>query len=354
VILNRSYRLGVWIVTGTVLLAAGLAPFAPRRTPRPFGEDLTHAPIALGKFHLIERTGKPVSESNLASQVWIAAFTYTKCPAACPRISAQLSGLQGRLSSTGVRLVSISVDPEHDTPEVLQQYATRFKADSDRWWFLTGPKTDVYRLILDQFKLSVSPNSEADRRAGAEDVSHSSRLVLVDRGNQIIGIFDSTDPAAVDALVSKARQRDIRWVLRLPAVNASLNGSCALMLAAAWWMIRRGRVRTHVCLMTACLATSALFLSCYLLYHYHVGSVPFRGEGAARTAYFTILLSHTVLAIAVLPLIIVTVVRAVRSRFLEHARIARVTFPIWLYVSVTGVVVYFMLYQWSIPLSAAE
>ena len=352
--LNRSYGLGVSIVTATILLAAIAAPFAPRRAVRPFGEDLSRDPIALGSFRLVERSGKPVSDADLASRVWIAAFIYTKCPASCPRISAQMSGLQGRLSGTNARLVSISVDPDHDTPQVLAQYAARFKADPDRWWFLTGPKPDVYRLILDQFKLPVTVNSAADRKAGAEDVSHSLRLVLVDRGNQIVGIFDSTDPLSVEALISKARQRDLGWVLRLPAVNASLNGLCAIMLTAAWLMIRRDRVRAHASLMAACLVVSALFLSCYLLYHYHVGSIPFRGTGAVRSVYLTILLSHTVLAVVALPLIILTVVRAIRSRFLEHARIARVTFPIWLYVSVTGVVVYLMLYQWSITNSLAD
>jgi uncharacterized membrane protein YozB (DUF420 family) len=125
------------------------------------------------------------------------------------------------------------------------------------------------------------------------------------------------------------------------------------MLVLAWALIRRGRVRGHATVMTACLVVSALFLSCYLLYHYHVGSVPFRGTGSARSAYLTILLSHTVLAVVALPLIIVTVVRAIRSRFLDHAKIARVTFPIWLYVSLTGVAVYVMLYQWHVSSSLA-
>jgi protein SCO1/2/putative membrane protein len=351
---NRSYGLGLWIVAGTVALAAIAAPFAPRRAIRPAAEDVHRQPIPLGQFQLIERSGKPVSNADLASRVWIAAFIYTKCPASCPRISAQMSGLQSRLAGTNVRLVSISVDPEHDTPQVLAAYATRFKADRDRWWFLTGPKHDVYRLILDRFKLAVTVNSAEDRKAGAEDVSHSLRLALVGRGNRVVGIFDSTDPESVDALLAKARQRDMGWVLRLPAINAALNGSCAVMLVAAWTLIRRGRVRGHATLMTACLVVSSLFLSCYLLYHYHVGSVPFRAEGPARAAYLTILLSHTVLAIVALPLIILTVLRAIRSRFVDHASIARVTFPVWLYVSLTGVVVYLMLYQWHVPSSMAD
>ena len=104
--------------------------------------------------------------------------------------------------------------------------------------------------------------------------------------------------------------------------------------------------------MTAAIAVSALFLGCYLVYHYHVGSVPFRGVGPIRVAYLSILLSHTVLAVAVVPMILLTVYRAVRGRFAEHARVARVTFPVWMYVSITGVVVYWMLYR--MPASPAS
>src|SRR3954452_21137126 len=98
--------------------------------------------------------------------------------------------------------------------------------------------------------------------------------------------------------------------------------------------------------MTACVCVSALFLTCYLVYHARVGSVPFRGVGPVRLAYFTILLSHTLLAtFGVVPLVALTLTRALRRRFDLHARVARLTFPIWMYVSVTGVVIYFMLYQ---------
>jgi protein SCO1 len=348
---NRSYRLGLLIVTSAVLLAAGLAPFVPARKVRPAGEDLSLSPLPLGPFRLRESSGRSVSESDLAGQVWIASFIFTRCPSSCPRISAQMATLQRELSGSRVRLVSVSVDPEHDTAEVLKTYADRFRADPARWWFLTGPQADVYGLILDRFKLHVANSTDEDRRTGAEAVAHSDRFVLVDRGNRVIGYFASTDPTAVRELLSKARQRDLGWVLRLPTVNAALNGSCALLLLAAWGMIRTHRVRAHASLMIACLAGSALFLTCYLIYHYHVGSVPFRGEGVIRSVYFTVLLSHTVLAISVVPLIIVTLIRALRSRFAAHARIAQVTFPIWLYVSVTGVIVYLMLYQMSVSVS---
>ena len=123
-----------------------------------------------------------------------------------------------------------------------------------------------------------------------------------------------------------------------------------MLLILGWVLIRAGNVRGHAARMIACVAVSALFLACYLLYHFQVGSVAFRGVGPIRLVYFTILLSHTLLAtFGVVPLVALTLTRALRRRFDRHARIARVTFPIWLYVSVTGVVIYLMLYQMPVP-----
>src|ERR1700752_1954149 len=98
--LPRSYGLGISIVAATVAIAALIVPFAPRRALRPAAEDLSRDPIALGSFQLVERSSKPVSDADLAPRVWIAAFIYTRCPASCPRISAQMSGLQTRLAGT--------------------------------------------------------------------------------------------------------------------------------------------------------------------------------------------------------------------------------------------------------------
>jgi uncharacterized membrane protein YozB (DUF420 family) len=133
----------------------------------------------------------------------------------------------------------------------------------------------------------------------------------------------------------------------LPTVNAVLNSLCTLLLVSGYVLIRRRRLTAHRNVMIAALACSALFLTSYLIYHYQVGSVRFPGTGTARTVYLAILLTHTVLA-AILPfLAVITVVRALRGRFERHRRIARLTLPIWLYVSVTGVVVYWMLYRMS-------
>lgn len=134
-------------------------------------------------------------------------------------------------------------------------------------------------------------------------------------------------------------------VTDLPAVNATLNSIATVLLIAAWVFIRRRRPIAHRNLMIAALACSALFLTSYLIYHAQVGSVRFQGTGPVRTVYFTILLTHTVLAALVPFLVAVTVWRAARKRWDRHVRIARWTLPIWLYVSVTGVIVYWMLYQ---------
>ena len=133
----------------------------------------------------------------------------------------------------------------------------------------------------------------------------------------------------------------------LPAVNATLNALAALLLVTGYVLIRQRRLTAHRNVMIAALACSVLFLTSYLIYHAHVGSKPFLGTGPVRTVYFTILITHTILAAAVPILAVLTVWRAYRKRWTQHVRIARWTLPIWLYVSVTGVVVYWMLYQMS-------
>jgi uncharacterized membrane protein YozB (DUF420 family) len=137
----------------------------------------------------------------------------------------------------------------------------------------------------------------------------------------------------------------------LPAVNAALNATSALLLVSGYSFIRRRRVTAHKICMGAALATSTLFLLSYLTYHYHIGSMPFRGQGWIRPLYFTLLISHTSLAAVIVPLAIITLYRAWKAQFTRHVRIARWTLPIWLYVSITGVIIYWMLYQLFPPLS---
>ena len=134
-------------------------------------------------------------------------------------------------------------------------------------------------------------------------------------------------------------------VADLPALNATLNAIAGVLLVTGYVLIRRGRIQQHRRVMLAAFSTSALFLVSYVIYHANTGSRPFAGQGAIRIVYFAILISHVILAAAILPLASITLTQALRERFDRHMRIARWTLPIWLYVSVTGVLVYLMLYQ---------
>jgi len=348
--LNKSYRLGLTVVSGALALGALVATILPAPSHRSAAQEMGDHPLPLGSFSLVDSRGNSITDSELGTGVWIASFTFTRCPSSCPKITEVMKRLQAALRpGTGVRLVNISVDPEHDTPEVLARYEKAVEAHPGSWRFLTGPKDAVYRLILDRFRVDVAESSPADRAQGADAVMHSDRLALVDRGNVVVGYYrplDDQEPDAPKLLLARAKRLDApAWVRGLPVVNATLNGSCALLLLTGWALIRAGRVRTHAACMVSAIVVSALFLSSYLTYHFHAGSVPFLGHGPARFLYFTILISHTLLAVSMLPLIALTVLRAVRGQFERHVRIARITYPIWLYVSITGVVIYLMLYR---------
>jgi protein SCO1/2/putative membrane protein len=354
---NRSYRLGLTIVLVAVTLAAVLAPLVPPPRPARAAWDLAAALPPLGAFRLTERSGRTVTDRDLADRVWVASFVFTRCHASCPRISTAMKDVQRRLKGTGVQLVSITVDPDRDTPAVLTRYAESLEADPRRWWFLTGSEDEIGRLVRERFKLSLAPMDPNDPEAARMELAHSDRLALVDRGNRVVGLYNpferkvdgQTDPGELDVLVARARRLDREWVARLPAVNASLNGLSACLLLLGLPLILTNRVRGHNLVMLAALAVSTLFLACYLVYHGQIGGgVPFRGVGMSRLVYFTVLISHVLLAALMVPLIVLTVLRALRKQFDRHAPLARVTYPIWLYVSITGVVVYMMLYQWPL------
>lgn len=131
----------------------------------------------------------------------------------------------------------------------------------------------------------------------------------------------------------------------IPSINAALNATCVLLLLLGYIMIRKKKITAHKYFMGLAFVVSILFLISYLIYHYQVGSVSFTGRGWIRSIYFTILISHTILAVVIPPMACLTIYRAIRGRFKSHAKIARWTLPLWLYVSLTGVVVYLMLYQ---------
>jgi uncharacterized membrane protein YozB (DUF420 family) len=139
----------------------------------------------------------------------------------------------------------------------------------------------------------------------------------------------------------------------LPALNACMNGLCCVCLCLGLWLIKRGRREAHARAMLAATLFGALFLVGYITYHFGVqpelGPTRFNGSGIARPAYYVLLISHVLLAMANVPLVIVTLLRAWRADWERHKRIARITWPVWFYVSVTGVLVYFVLYHWNPP-----
>jgi len=148
-------------------------------------------------FQFVNQNGQSFGSAQLAGRIWIADFIYTTCPGPCPMISTRMSELQKPLEKTNVHLVSFSVDPEKDTPQVLRGYADKLQADPNRWDFLTGPKSAIYKLSHDGFKLAVSDGSDAQGIP-----VHSTRMVLVDRHGEIRGFYEATAADAVTKLLA--------------------------------------------------------------------------------------------------------------------------------------------------------
>ncbi|HWP24421.1 MAG TPA: SCO family protein [Candidatus Binatia bacterium] len=185
--------IGIGVVLGTALwLKLG---------PRPFGRlanesaDDFHPYGSVPDFSLTERSGTAVSSADLRGQIWIADFIYTRCTDTCPLQTATMAKLQEEYAGRpNVRLVSFSVDPEHDTPAVLTQYAARYRADPRRWYFLTGQREPVMRLIRDGFHLSVGTFPADSEISGM--IPHSPRFVLIDPQGRIRGYYDTRDHQA--------------------------------------------------------------------------------------------------------------------------------------------------------------
>ena len=161
-------------------------------------------------FSLVERSGRQLELADLKRKMWIANFIYTNCPDTCPIQSAQMKELQDEfVKEKELRLVSITVDPERDTPKVLSEYANRFGADPARWFFLTGEKETIYRLAQEGFRLGAAEIPHAKRPASGATHTHSPRFVLIDRKAQIRGYYPSTDAKALVRL-----GRDLKKLLR--------------------------------------------------------------------------------------------------------------------------------------------
>lgn len=156
-------------------------------------------PYEIGDFELIERSGRTITRAELLGRPWIVSFVFTRCGGPCPKITAKMAELQGWLKELDVRQVTITVDPGHDTPQVLRRYADRYGADPDRWLFLTGEAQTVYDLIRNDFKLLAAPNTGEARKPG-EEVAHSTSILHVDAAGRVVGKYDGADDVEIARL----------------------------------------------------------------------------------------------------------------------------------------------------------
>jgi protein SCO1/2 len=321
----------------------------------PLDDDLG----TVGNFTLTERSGRTVSKSDLLGKIWIASFEFTRCTAGCPQVSETMQRLQTELARfPDIRLVTFTVDPVHDRPEELREYAKHYHADEQRWLFLTGEEKIIYDLLEKSFHLPAQKNTSGD---SGNAVAHSLKLVLVDRQGHIRGYFDGRpDPQVSDADFEANLDKLKQKVQTLeydpfPLFNATLNAITAVLLLLGYTAIRRRLIRLHVACMLTALSLSVIFLISYG-YDHTVVKQGLTTSFASQTrhahppawvgvVYQTVLWTHTPLAAVIAPLALYTAYLALRRRFARHRAVARWALPIWVYVAITGVVVYWMLYR---------
>jgi protein SCO1/2/putative membrane protein len=304
---------------------------------------------AVADFSLVERSGRPLSRADLLGKVWVADFFFTSCEGPCPTMTARMAEVSRALADAPeVRCVSFTMDPATDTPEVLSRYADARGASRERWLFATGPLDAIVALSKGSFKIG------AGKEGG--EIIHGTYFALVDAAGRLRGHYNVFDGGAEELarVVADARLLAAEgvppavpaWVPLLPHVNGGINATVSVLLVLGLALVKAKRVAAHKACMTLSLALSVAFLASYVILHLHVGATTFRGEGIARAAYFTILVTHMTLAATVPLLAVLTVRLAVIGEIARHRRLARWTFPIWLYVSTTGVLVYLFLYHW--------
>lgn len=335
-------------------------------------------------FSLIDQTGKPVTLADLKGRPWVVSFIFTRCVHQCPMMCRGIRELiddlnRGRSEPHPVRFVTITIDPAHDSLELIKQFGENFGAKPEQWLFLTGEKAAIYELVRHGFKVSAWEQFEAG--AGME-FAHDMHLLHIDETGKILGRYESLDqselitlrrvlegkietplrhqPAKIESRLAAAKAAPVDplsklppWAKRLPATNAGLNGLATLLLLNGFFAIKAKRPKLHKTLMLYAFATSVVFLGCYLSYHWALHTYTgehgkkFIGEPGITKLYYAILISHVILAAAVPFLASITIWKGLREQWESHRRWAKVTFPIWLYVSITGVVIYGMLYHLS-------
>jgi len=353
-------------------------------------------PAGIDDFELEECRGRKITKADLLGQPWLAAFVFTRCAGPCPVVSEEMRKLQEATREIPLKLVTITVDPDRDTPETLRRFAENLGADPDRWWFLTGDKATIFGLVRKSFKMIVDDDPTAP--PGFE-VIHSVEIMHVNSEGVVMGRYNAKNAVQMSRLkrvvlgqMTSQRAQELnavveplpgseaetageltrlagagtasgtvavpQWLSRLPGVNAALNLLATCCLVGGYLAIRQGNRRAHGAAMISALVTSACFLACYLTYHFGLkqftgaSSQPYRGPESLRLLYYCILVPHILLAPVATGLALASAWQAYRRNWAKHRKLARFTFPIWLYVSVTGVIIYLMVYQ--LPVSAVS
>jgi protein SCO1/2 len=314
----------------------------------PLAQDL--GPVKA--FSLPASDSKTFEPQALRGKVWVAHFFYTTCTGGCTKTVPTMMALQRAFAGAKQDVALVSISLNNDAPEVLQRYAHDLGADPEQWFFLTGPTDKVHDIVQKVFFQSAQYSGSTEP---GKEIDHSFNLVLVDAKGEMRGYVDGSDANLVSRLENRVRhlirstvpERDSSKYM-LPAVNALLNSLCAVLLVLGYVAIRRRWETLHKVCMLSALVVSMVFLASYLYFHFVVldgRPTLFRGEGWIRPVYFSILGTHTVLAALVAPLALYVAYQGLRDRRPRHVKVARWTLPIWLYVSITGVVVYWMLYH---------
>ncbi len=338
------------------------------------GGDDPESPFGpVGSFSLRDSEGETWTPEKLRGKVWVASFLFTRCLGGCPQVTSSMSEIQKRTADRrDLMLVSFTVDPERDTPGELKKFAERFDANPARWKFLLGEEEAIHKMIREQFKLGIqrnSPGASKEVKAGFE-IDHPLKLVVVDKQGQIRGYFpglpdENGGPEAAEGHAGALRKmraqidmllrekHGLEWLVPSAEANAFLNGLAGIFLVGGLALIFSGHRKAHSIAMLCAVLCSALFLAYYLTYHLAIKSgvaTSFTERAplappSVRYLYLGILLTHTVLAIVITPLALRLVWLGYTEKFTSHKSLARWVYPFWLYVAITGVVVYWMLYR---------
>ena len=340
---NRIPRTFV-IICFLLFTTAIPAQDAKKESPR-----FTSIDYPVGNFSLDGLDGEIVTARDLRGSIWIVQTFVPGCNE-CSKSIPTMKRLQEIVrGNKNVKLVSIAL--AFNDADTLQKFARDQNADPEQWLFLTDRNEKrLHETVTHAFLSSTARNPQP---TPGNEIVHSTRILIIDPQGIIVGSVAGAEPDSADFLkqeIERIRMRQPIPVIasHLPRFNAVLNGSAGMLLLLGWLAIRLRQETLHKILMLLAFAVSMAFLASYLFYHFAVlGGEPmrFRGEGAIRAVYFAILLTHTVLAVAVAPLAIFITVQGLRGELASHRRVAKWTLPIWLYVSITGVMVYWMLYE---------